>query len=225
MSQLEPVLAAADEAAEAVMMRKASLGESPMVMADIYQAAVNMAIWQRSLSPALQALAERFVTQAPDFSRAMTVSPELAYSRLSDELGKGFEPLAEDMAELIDMFSELFELSRVGLRIGVLGQAMCPKFHVDKVPCRLITTYQGVATQWLTHEAVDRRKLGAGSAELSDSESGLYLRASDIQTLHAGDVALLKGERWMGNEGAGLVHRSPQITEQQPRLLMTLDFA
>jgi hypothetical protein len=43
-----------------------------------------------------------------------------------------------------------------------------------------------------------------------------------IQTLQAGDVALLKGENWQGNEGAGLVHRSP--SGQQGRLLLSLDW-
>ncbi|WP_428354217.1 DUF1826 domain-containing protein [Methyloprofundus sp.] len=36
--------------------------------------------------------------------------------------------------------------------------------------------------------------------------------------------ALLKGERWEGNENAGLVHRSPAINEGERRLLLTLDF-
>ena len=37
-------------------------------------------------------------------------------------------------------------------------------------------------------------------------------------------VALLKGESWGGNQGAGLIHRSPQILEEKKRLLLTLDF-
>ena len=68
-------------------------------------------------------------------------------------------------------------------------------------------------------------KLGAGSAGLSDAESGLYPTKDAIQTLAAGDVALLKGESWEGNEGAGLVHRSPAVKSGQQRLLLTLDFA
>jgi hypothetical protein len=38
-------------------------------------------------------------------------------------------------------------------------------------------------------------------------------------------VALLKGESWENNEGAGLVHRSPAVKSGQQRLLLTLDFA
>ncbi|HBC56874.1 MAG TPA: DUF1826 domain-containing protein, partial [Gammaproteobacteria bacterium] len=59
---------------------------------------------------------------------------------------------------------------------------------------------------------------------LSDAESGLYTAVDAIQTLAIGDVALLKGELWEGNEGAGLVHRSPGVLPNQKRLLLTLDF-
>lgn len=44
----------------------------------------------------------------------------------------------------------------------------------------------------------------------------------NIQRLQAGEVAVLKGEKWQGNEGAGLVHRSPAA--QQGRLLLSLDW-
>ncbi len=44
----------------------------------------------------------------------------------------------------------------------------------------------------------------------------------NVQYLQAGDVAVLKGEKWQGNEGAGLVHRSP--SGQQGRLLLSLDW-
>jgi len=102
---------------------------------------------------------------------------------------------------------------------------MCPKFHVDKVPCRLVTTYQGAATEWLPHQAVNREKLGAGSNGKADSESGLYKNQNDIQQLNCGEVALLKGESWQGNENAGLVHRSPSLAVDEHRLLLTLDFS
>jgi len=101
---------------------------------------------------------------------------------------------------------------------------MCPKFHVDRIPCRLATTYQGVATDWLPHEQVDRSKLGHGSDGKADDESGLFNSVADIQHLQCGDVALLKGDLWEGNEGAGLVHRSPDITDNACRLLLTIDF-
>ena len=130
--------------------------------------------------------------------------------------------LSEDIAELVDMFCLLFDVKSAGVRLGVLESAMCPKFHVDRIPCRLLTTYQGVATEWLPHELVDRSKLGHGSNGLPDHESGLFDCPDAIQQLNQGDVAILKGDLWEGNEGNGLVHRSPD-TDCGHRLLLTMD--
>ena len=54
--------------------------------------------------------------------------------------------------------------------------------------------------------------------------SGLFASFKDIQEIRQGEVALLKGEGWVGNEGAGLVHRSPQLKNNEKRLLLSLDF-
>jgi hypothetical protein len=143
----------------------------------------------------------------------MTVTPESALSSLNDALGdRGKTKLSEDIAELVDMFCYLFELRRVGLRLTALDSAMCPTFH-------------GAATEWLPHQAVNRQKLGIGSQGKPDNESGLYQNQHDIQQLNCGDVALLKGELWEGNENAGLVHRSPALAANERRLLLTLDFS
>lgn len=214
------------EVITAAKVRRASQGSEPTVLTDIYQADVNIAIWQRQLSPSLQKEVSAFLLLNPTFQTAMTVSSEGIYKSLANELGKDENSeLVGNIAELVDMFCSLFELKQVGLRLTALNKAMCPKFHVDRVPCRLITTYQGIATEWLQHHCVDRSKLGAGSNGLPDNESGIYQKASDIQQLSNADVALLKGESWQGNEGAGLVHRSPAPENDEHRLLLTLDFA
>ena len=132
--------------------------------------------------------------------------------------------LCEDVANLVNMFCCLFELKRAGLRLAVLDCAMCPRFHVDKVPCRLLTTYRGIGTEWLPHLVADRSKLGFGNQGKSDNDSGLFKSVANIEQLTLGDVALLKGEAWRGNQGAGLIHRSPQLAIQERRLLLTLDF-
>ena len=125
---------------------------------------------------------------------------------------------------LVDMFCFLFDLEEAGLRLSVLQEAMCPRFHVDRVPCRLITTYRGIATQWLPQHRVDRSKLGAGNQGLPDTTSGIYQNPQHIESLNTGDVALLKGESWNENKGGGIVHRSPQPINGERRLLMTLDY-
>ncbi|MEZ9702690.1 DUF1826 domain-containing protein [Vibrio sp. 10N.261.46.E12] len=202
-----------------------SASEQPTVLTDIYKSDINIAIWQRQFDEGLTTAINEFIVLNPNFSKSVSVSPDNAYDKLEFVTdGTASRALLENMAELVDMFCCLFELKDVGLRLAVLNKAMCPRFHFDQVPCRLVTTYHGVATQWLPNDLVDRSKLGRGSNGQPDSASGLYSHESDIQQLSSGDVALLKGERWSGNENAGLVHRSPVTSSDETRLLLTLDF-
>lgn len=209
-----------------VKVRHAAYGNESRVLTDIYLDKTNIVIWQRELSESLKSSVASFLQANPSFQASMTVSPESALTSLSDSLADPQQTeLCENIAELVAMFCCLFELKRVGLRLTALDRAMCPKFHVDNVPCRLITTYQGAATEWLAHQFVDRNKLGVGSNGKPDHESGLYQNQHDIRQLNCGDVGLLKGELWEGNENAGLVHRSPALASGERRLLLTLDFS
>lgn len=205
--------------------RQSVYGENPGVLADIYEEDTNIAIWRRDLPGDLSNAARHILGCEPHLQVSVSVSPENACETLSRTLDTeyGASTLVTDIVELVDMFCCLFDLKYAGLRLTAPGHAMCPRFHVDKVPCRLVTTYTGKATEWLPHERVDRSKLGPGSQELPDDESGLYSSNADIQKLETGEVALLKGESWIGNENGGLVHRSPRLEAGERRLLLTLD--
>jgi hypothetical protein len=226
--------------------RRLAEGSDPSILADIYNDGVDIAIWKRALSVSLTDTVTQLISNNPSFRLSTAVTPDSAREVLYEALER-FENvesvdtpmtaegaaksapehsvsdgLADDITELVGMFCMLFNVERAGVRLGVLETAMCPKFHVDRIPCRLLTTYQGVATEWLPHEQVDRSKLGHGSNGKLDHESGLFARPDAIQQLNQGDVAILKGDLWEGNEGNGLVHRSPS-TENGHRLLLTMD--
>ena len=98
-----------------------------------------------------------------------------------------------------------------------LDKPMCPRWHVDKVPVRLITSYAGPGSEWLEEQYSPREHLG-GPAVDPYSDQGA------AQVMACGEVALMKGERWQGNEGRGLVHRSPALSAGQRRLILTLDW-
>ncbi|WP_016954736.1 DUF1826 domain-containing protein [Catenovulum agarivorans] len=202
-----------------------SKSQDPSVLADIYEPDINIAIWQHQL--AANVVEEISVIQ--QFSRlnlVLAVTPNNTIQQLV-EYNHEFQQtpnLCHHLSTIVEMFCTLFDLPRAGLRLNLLDRAMCPKFHVDHIPCRLVSTFSGKATEWLEHSKVDRTKLGAGSFGLSDQQSGIYQQTSDIQQLNCGDVALLKGDGWQGNEGARLVHRSPTVGKNEKRLLLTLDF-
>lgn len=205
---------------EGYIFRHMSQDKQPTVLTDIYKEEINIAIWQRQK----QFSVKEFLALNPTFQKEMILTPQDAFSRVSESFNNNMSEVSEDITGLVDMFCYLFELKQVGMRLKVLDKAMCPKFHVDKVPCRLVTTYQGTATEWLPHELVDQTKLGWGCNGLADCESGLYKSESNIQQLNCGDVALIKGTLWEGNENAALVHRSPELIANEKRLILTLDF-
>ena len=201
-------------------------GSSPTVFTNIYQDDVNMSIWRRNLSKELTEAAEEILETKPFLQESRIVTAENVGGIVNDLLGASAfaEVLSQDISELVDIFCCLFDLEEAGLKLSVLDHVMCPRFHVDWVPCRLLTTYHGEATQWLPHHVVDRSKLGSGNQGLPDERSGIFGCLEDVQQLNPGDVAILKGENWVGNEGAGLVHRSPQLSKSERRLLVSLDF-
>jgi len=203
-----------------------SIDKYASVLSDIYQEEINIAIWQHNLSDEVIQNVRKIMQEHLRLSIVMTTTPEETVKNLIEcslDL-QDKKALCEHIALLADMFCSLFELKRVGLRLTTLDKAMCPKFHVDKIPCRLVTTLSGTATEWLPNNNIDRSKLGIGSKGQPDKISGLIQHANDIQHMQIGDVALLKGDAWFNNEGNGAVHRSPVVCDNNKRLLLTLDF-
>lgn len=198
-------------------MNAMAVDSHPSALAEIYQPDVSMAIWQRQLSSSITRYIEHVMTVSPHWQTRFIQKPHKIAQQLERELplSDNRNVFIEDVVQVVDMFSCLFELEHVGLRMVVLSKAMCPNFHVDRVPCRLICTYAGAGTEWHPPEHVERLVSG-----------GVTPRpATRPKQLSCGDVALLKGEAWEGNEGRGLVHRSPSATDTTRRFVLTLDFS
>ncbi|KKA07914.1 hypothetical protein VP02_10605 [Pseudomonas ogarae] len=206
----------------AVPVRQAQ-GDTPGVFTQILDDGTNLAVWQRQLPAHIsdfaamvlamdQSLAESRVLELPEEDTQPALQGLAAgFSDL-----QGYEGFIADVSWLVSAFACLLGAQRVGLRLRMLDKAMCPRFHVDHVPVRLLTTYAGVGSQWLEEGAMDRRRLAEPEAEPSDPRV--------IQQFRCGDVGLLKGEKWQGNEGLGLIHRSPELAPGERRLILTLDW-
>jgi len=136
----------------------------------------------------------------------------------------GRDAFAEDIALLMAVYGDLLDCPRVVLRLEVIRQAMCPRFHVDRTGIRLLCTYRGPGTQWLAESHARRDRLGHGAGGLPDEQSGLIVDAEGIGDVPPFAIALLKGELWQGNAGRGAIHRSPQLAATEaPRVLLALD--
>jgi len=79
-------------------------------------------------------------------------------SGLPDRPGR--EQLASDMAALAELYGDLIGCEAVGLRLEVVGRAMCPRFHVDHVGIRMLCTYRGPGTEWLDEHCASRATCG-----------------------------------------------------------------
>jgi hypothetical protein len=198
-------------------------GNRIQILTNIYTDSINMAVWNRRVNGGIQAYVKWLKTQSKMSTLCMYVELEHMSRELAQHLPEHADKSAflEDVVFITEMYCCLFGVSAVGLRLVMLDRAMCPKFHVDRVTCRLITTYGGPGTEWLPDKFVDRSELGVKT--IPDNEFNLYDDVNSIQRLMEYDVALFKGEAWEGNEGRGIVHRSPPINEADPRLLLTLD--
>ncbi|MGE6605743.1 DUF1826 domain-containing protein [Halomonas sp. NPDC076908] len=129
------------------------------------------------------------------------------------------EALIDDITSVAEAAAYLFNTETVGIRLRLLNAAMCPRFHCDNLPVRLVTTYMGPGSEWLPEYAINRAGLGAPHPERPE----IIKDASAIQRMAPGEIALLKGSGWVGNEEQGLVHRSPSLKEGEKRLLLTID--
>lgn len=211
-----------------------AIDQDPAVLARIYEDAISIAIWQRQLQQEVDAYLNELLRKSKTIALKLSGSPE----QLMEEIQRVFPPALindqhscvsaaafyADIHQVLDMFCCLFDAKILGLRINTLEHAMCPRFHTDNVAIRLITTYYGLATEWLPDQLSSRTALGTVFASQINTPGAITASEKNIQCMAAGDVALFKGELWEGNEGRGIIHRSPAPTIQQPkRLVVTCD--
>lgn len=197
-------------------------------LALIYRPEVNLCVLHRPATLWMQGFVARLLSGPWHIERELKIGTQrpLLEALLPAEVHAlpGAEAWLADVEHLVDLFRDLFEPEGLGLRLKTLDKAMCPRFHVDKVPVRLVCTYGGPGTEWLPNDAADRTKLGHSACGLPDAESGLILDPSAVRSMPIHAIGLLKGTLWEGNAERGAIHRSPKPTPEQPRrLLLTLD--
>ena len=132
-----------------------SQADSPIVLGDIFSSTTSVAIWQRETLRTVEQYFEN------NFSRlGLGIRGVYSINSLRDALndtmpsGAGKEEAIEDIYLVSDMLTCLFNCDSVGLRLAPLTSAMCPHFHIDSIPVRLVSTYLGSGTEWLPLECL-----------------------------------------------------------------------
>ena len=88
----------------------------------------------------------------------------------------------------------------------------CRRYHVDDVPQRLLVTYSGQGTEWISDEFADRDAYKRG-----EKNDRILKNKSKKKYIDRWDVALFKGGP------NGLLHRTPDSALNNPSILMRLD--
>lgn len=190
--------------------RDVLVSEDPEILKDIALPGVAAAIWRRKMAPQFQAWINGLAFE--DLPRTRTVVPfhlaEAAVLSACEIAGLApcaeRDTLASDIDALAMMAGRILGARYVRLRLEAAMSVTCPKFHLDNVPARLLCTYRGSGTEYV-------------------SETGLEdpRRYRQVPT---GAVGLFRGGQWPSEERCGLLHRSPMAAEgEHARLLLVID--
>lgn len=201
-------------------------GPNVETLLEILRDDVNLTVWQRQLDSRVKDFAQAVLASGCVLAETHTWTQDSAgtgdsvmlpgFAQVARPL-PGYAEFIADVGYLVSLFACLLDARAVGVRLRTLDKAMCPRWHVDKVPVRLISSYAGPGSEWLSEQDSPRQQLGSPAVDP-------YANDAVAHALGCAEVALLKGERWQGNEGRGLVHRSPGLPAGQRRLLLTLDW-
>ena len=189
----------------------------------IVEPQLNLVVWRRSLPQSVTRSLERWVVDAElSVDRVVPAhAPELDEVVAPISVVSLRQFLLDDMQCLLAHFVRLTGTDRVRVALCTKRTNSCRKFHTDNVRLRLITTYVGPGTEWPLDDAVDRAAMGLPCACPYQANHEIVRDPSAIERTRAGDVLLLKGERWA--DAIGAVHRSPPIEGTgQSRLVLSL---
>lgn len=183
-------------------------GASPATLDDIHRPQSALVVWQRRLDTDLAHWVDDLDASAlPDCrfvapQRKIPEAVEAACAGLPECEAR--TALIDDIAALIDRFSEVMAAPILRVRLDAIDGDACRRFHQDAVSARMLCTYRGPGTEW-------------GHADPGATPNA-------IRSLARGHVAIAKGSNWPGAPSHRLLHRSPPIGGSGlARLLLVVD--
>ena len=129
-----------------------------------------------------------------------------------------FPTWRKDLRGIADLYFKISEDRPVTVRLESSDDARCPRFHVDHTHLRLLCTYRGESTEWLTEIQTDRE------AQVGGAPNEDIIRFGEPSNFGLFTVGIMKGNAYPDNSGHGLVHRSPRVKgPNRTRILFCLD--
>lgn len=122
-------------------------------------------------------------------------------------LPKRFERTRSFWGEYVDIvnknFCEVFKVRYSQVRFSQISKDQCVLFHSDNIMVRLFQTLQGLGTEYILDDNLNRNGIGEGC------NSKIVVDFDKVQKAKEKDILLMRGDKWFGCKG--FVHRSPPI--------------
>ena len=199
------------------------MGDEISILDGINSPETNLCIWQRSPSADISLELKNLTRPSwPDRRRA-TSRKSFSTDIRKHLSAHGTEPseleqFVLDLERIAERFFSISEGLDTKFRLYSTKKDDCRRFHVDHRHLRLICTYQGAGTEWLTNEQVDRDAYDAGLPNSS------IIRFGEPSRFKRFWVGILKDDGYPGNAGLGLMHRSPPASDSDgTRIVFCLD--
>jgi hypothetical protein len=179
-------------------------------LAHILRPHINLAVWRREVPTPIsnwlsRCSAEEVATRSRDIdicvpAACVPASLGAAITAQTPRQQADISPLARDAAELAGLVARISRNPKVRLRLEWVTHQACSNFHADRVPFRLVCTYHGPGTEWVSNATAERLTLPESLPP-----------ADEIYRLASGDVAVMRGWSKGDNSGMPLKHRSPPV--------------
>lgn len=120
--------------------------------------------------------------------------------------------LKADIDNLMRLYSHFTSSTNYLLRLEAIRDDACRRFHADNVSYRLVTTYHGPGTEWISPK------------NSSLVENGQPHCPDIVRKLETGWIAIMRGRKNANNQAPALLHRSPAIEDRGlHRLFLSID--
>ena len=194
-----------------------NIGRSSKILGKIHEEQINIAIYERDVNQLADEI-NKILYNDLNFKATGNIDS------IIKELNKihnvdDYKLIIDDIIFLLNKFKEISEVKSFKLLLAIVDNDMCRRFHTDLNYIRMLCTYSGPGTLWLSENNLNREAL-----DYLESNNSIVINNDLINQVSTGSVAILKGGLYPRKGTKAIVHRSPNIEEShQKRLLLRID--
>lgn len=193
------------------------IGSTPNTLNHIHNQDINIAIYKRDIDSLTNEIKQLLNT---DLKLSYGGEIKTILEDLKRELSPNkYSLITQDIENLLHHFGEVTGSTEFRLLLATVKTNMCRRFHTDLNDLRLLCTYSGQGTLWLTNDNINHEALRDHT-----NTTKIVLKENKIQQVKTGAVVILKGAMYPQEKVKAIVHRSPTIEKNgERRLLLRID--